>query len=157
MRTFIDAGVVASVATWLIPETWPLFGVGPELFGEGTSFFELLGATAVIPFAIGAHWLALRRDRPMVMEHGVFVLHTAAFSFLLAPLEGLLYWLAPLDPVLQTAVALIAPAAMALYWWVALARFVDKPMRSALIDALRVYGVAIVLLIPVILYLLVFS
>jgi len=154
MRVFIDAGVAASIATWLIPETWPLFGVGPELFGEGTGLYDLLAAAAWIPLGVAAHWLALRRTRPMLMEHGVFVLHVVAFSFLLAPLEGLLYLLTPTSPIVATIVTLFAPVAWGTYWWAALAKFVGKSMRSALADVLRVYGATVILLVPVFLYLL---
>jgi len=154
VRLFVDVGVGAFLLTWLIPQSWPLFGIGPELFGGSAGPLEVLAAAAAIPVGALAHWLALRRVRPMVMEHGVFVLHVTAFSFLLAPIEGLLYFLAPDVPVLQTAAALFAPIVWGLYWLRALARFLDKPIRHALLDGFRVYLVTVGLLLPAVLYVL---
>jgi len=152
VRLFIHTGVGAYLVTRLLPTASALFGVGPELFGEGSSLLEVLGAAALIPMGALSHWLALRKQRPMLMEHGVFVLHIMAFSFLLAPLEGLLFSLSGSWPLLETISASVAPIIWGVYWVFSLARFNNRTPRQAFGDAFRVYVAALLVTLPLFLY-----
>ncbi len=151
-RLFLQVGVVAYLVTRLIPTESALFGIGPELFGDESSFADVLFAAGLIPLGATGHWLALRSHRPMFLEHFVFVLHIVSFSFLLAPVEGFLYLLTGGQPLLATANALFAPIAWGIYWLMALSRFNERTIRQAFSDALRVYIAVLLVSLPLFAY-----
>lgn len=152
VRLFVQVGIAAFLITRLIPTESSLFGVGPELFGDDASVTEGLAAAALIPVGAGAHWLALRSARPFLVEHFVFTLHVMAFSFLLAPVEGALFFTTHRNPWLETVSALVAPIVWGVYWILALQRFTSASLRESVLHAVRVYVWALLITAPLFVY-----
>jgi uncharacterized protein DUF3667 len=148
IRLFVQVGVVSYLVVSLIPNESALFGMVEELFGDRSSLLVTLVAAAIIPIGAMAHWLALRRHRPLFLEHLVFVIHVATYSFLLAPIEGALSFAVAGSPLLETAGVLIAPLLWGVYWIFALSRFNSRTVREGFGDALRVYGAVLLLTLP---------
>jgi Protein of unknown function (DUF3667) len=151
-RLFVDVGIGAFLLTRLLPSEVGLFGIGPTLFGEHPSAVEWLAACYGMGAAATAHWAVLRRRKPLFMESAVFVLHVTTFSFLLAPLGGLLSaTLSFLASDLQFLGDLAPPLVLAVYWMLALRRFTDSDRQRNAKDVLLTYGTFVVLLVPMLL------
>lgn len=150
VRLFAEMGVATYLITRVIPTDFDLFGVAPELFGEDVPLSSWLATVGLIAAGVATHWIALRRERPMVMEHAVFLLHVLAFSFLLAPIEGLLYLASSGSPLLGAGSFLVAPAVISGYWLVALRRFLNRhTLGETYVSALTVYGLFLTVLVVV--------
>jgi uncharacterized protein DUF3667 len=148
VRLFLHVGVLSYLVISLIPTESALFGMVEELFGDRSSLLVPLAAAAIIPIGATAHWVALRKYRPLFLEHLVFVIHVATYSFLLAPIEGAISLAAAASPLLATAGILIAPVMWGVYWILALSRFNNRTVRQGIGDALRVYGAVLLLTFP---------
>lgn len=149
VRLFVNVGVGSFLVTRLLPSDVPLFGVGPVLFGDQPSVSAWLAAVAGVAAAAVAHWLVLRRRRPYILDSAAFVLHVTAFSFMLAPLGGLLaLLLRAMAPGLVLIADLLPVVALALYWIFALRRFNGSDRDRNAVDVLLIYGVFVLILLP---------
>jgi len=146
---FINVGVGSFLVTRFLPSDVGLFGIGPILFGDQPSLTAWLTAVLGIAAAAAAHWVVLRHRRPYAMDSAVFVLHVTAFSFLLAPVGGLMSWLLGFAaPGLAIVADLVPVVALALYWVAALRRFNDSDRHRNALDVLLIYGVFVLMFLP---------
>ena len=148
---------MAFLITRLIPTETPLAGIGPALFGEDTNVIDFGMALLLIPGAALAHWIPLRPRFPMLLAHVVFVLDLFAFSFLLAPIEGVLSLLFDTRPVLATLASVLAPLALIVYWLLALSRLTGETFRGALRLGIAIYGALLLVGLPVFLIQMLFE
>ena len=152
MRLFMDVGVGTFLLTRLLPTEVRLFGIGPVLFSEHPAPIAWLSACYALGAAASAHWIVLRRRRPLFMESVIFVLNLTTFSFLLAPVGGFLSAsLAAMAPGVQLLADLVPPLALAVYWIFALRRFNESDRPTNAKDALLIYGAFVLLVAPLLL------